>query len=114
MVKTIQEAKIWAEGVVDCLNFNDDCSLENLWTIIKKYLPKDWCLDVFLSLEIEWNDYGYEIVNGEPKEIEEEEDEQLCGLGRACKCSKEEKISPIPNYDKGDGDWRCKACDGYV
>jgi len=73
MVKTIQEAKIWAEGVVDCLNFNDDCSLENLWTIIKKYLPKDWCLDVFLSLEIEWNDYGYEIVNGEPKKIEEEE-----------------------------------------
>jgi len=83
MVKTIQEAKIWAEGVVDCLNFNDDCSLENLWTIIKKYLPKDWCLDVFLSLEIEWNDYGYEIVNGEPKKIEEEECDDCEGKCRS-------------------------------
>ena len=58
----------------------------------------------------------YEKLRKEYEKLKEENEKlkhKILYFG-SCECSKEEKISPIPNYDKGDGDWRCKACDGYV
>ena len=72
MVKTIQEAKIWAEGMKAGLCFvGDYFCIERVWGCIQEYIPEEWQIEAFECIE-----YGYTIVDGEPKEIEEETEEE--------------------------------------